>query len=124
MDMHNYHIISRRFLEDFEVYQLKMLRFDLNDSLLPMKKIFNNYLEIIKNLEVQLGKVEIKSPYFIIKKRIKLLIMHIEMILPLLEDVDISKKDPFEIIRIFDKQHIFKKVLFSHLEDLELLLKD
>lgn len=71
-----------------------------------------------------LGNVDSKSLNFIIKKRIDLIVMHIEIILRLLEDVDINEKDPFEIIRIFDKQHIFKKVLLSHLEDIKLLLKN
>ena len=52
------------------------------------------------------------------------MIMHIANILSLLENIDKNEKDPFEIIRIFDKQHIFKKVLLSHIEDLEILLKN
>jgi hypothetical protein len=122
--MHEHYQICRQFLKDFESYQLDMLYFHLDRSILPMKRILASFKLHNKKMNKTLGNVDSKSLNFIIKKRIDLIVMHIEIILRLLEDVDINEKDPFEIIRIFDKQHIFKKVLLSHLEDIKLLLKN
>ncbi len=124
MNISEHYGVSRQFLKEFESHQLNMLRFHVDESLLPMKRILRDFLEHNKKQNENIGKVDNKSAYFIIKKRLDLMIMHIANILSLLENIDKNEKDPYEIIRIFDKQHIFKKVLLSHIEDLEILLKN
>jgi uncharacterized protein YnzC (UPF0291/DUF896 family) len=123
MDLKKYYTLTNKFLDEFEAAQQKILRFHLEDSLPQMRASLESFLAHIKVVKEELGEIDKKSDDFLIKMRIDLLVMHIHIILQVLEKLDIHEKNPFKIIGIFDKQHVFKNVLRSHIEDMKVRLQ-
>lgn len=121
-DLNKHFLITGQFLKDFENLQEEALHLRLEKSIPAMGDRVSEYFEHIRPVKEMLADVSNGHAYFLIKKRIDLLMMHIEMISPLINGINVNEKDPLKIIALFDKQHIFKKVILSHLKDLEFQL--
>ncbi len=119
VDLTKHFLITKQFLKDFENLQKKMLHLRLDESIHPMKIRLSEYLAHIRPIGEAFAYVNNGHAYFLIKKRIELLIMHVNLITPLLDITKANEKDLFDIIVLFDKQHIFKKVIIAHLKDID-----
>ncbi|MGD9900558.1 MAG: hypothetical protein AB7T22_15640 [Calditrichaceae bacterium] len=106
----------RQLLSSFGEAQKVMLYLETEDALYKLDLIYNDLLKYISQAELKLINADRKHSQFIFKRQ---LVLIKRFITEFINDLPgFAEKNPEQVIRLFERHHLFKKVMLKHISDL------
>ena len=99
----------KRILNQLVLSQNKMLYLELSTASKKFDQTYKDAIIYFEGFVKQLQNVKKGTPYFLLKKQAQLSLRNLKMLQE--ENIDLVKFNDKTIIRYFEKQLIFKKVL-------------
>lgn len=114
-----HHLYCQRFLDQFSEAQEKLLKLNLTDSAHEFELLFDCFKrECQKNISRFTPDKNNKSEYRLLKQ-LDLICKHIHKLSSSLTNLKKNNFTPEQVIKYFEEQHRFKKVLKNHIRDLK-----
>ncbi len=106
----------REYLSSFVEAQKVMLSLDTDVALFKLNLIYDQLLKYINQTELKLRQIDRKHPQYILERQLFLMNRFIS---EFIEDLQgFTNKNPEQVIRLFERHHLFKKVMLKHISDL------